>query len=550
MATYYGYKEREDPKKSMIDWSGITKEITDGLYAESKRREEEKFTLDQNYVKQLNDLNEYSQGLDPTVNQAMLGYVQNYRDYLLENHKMMKSGVITVNDSKIAKQGALDSFNNLNNVIKGVNAKLDELQKAGGELNDDQMASLAELVQFKNQQLLIDPRSGTASLAKRNEDGTIDKNTIVPVGAAYQMFTPYEQRNINEDIQKPIKGIGEWTTAASYLTSVSDLRNNPEYKTWVDGVVKEMTADKRTLASYGASLGLTIDGGDIIKKNNAGSISYELTPKARGKVEEAIKSAIEVRIDREVKKVAPIDRETSGQQTQAKKDTKLYETSMKIANGEVSSFREFAGNDVTTTGPKGTKVTKKLDTPLISNGRMYIRTTDGQIIESISLNDKKLAGRNIAKYIRGAKGTPDDIALQWEAGEKLSSYQGPGEGVELATESNQIGDILDTISLSQSSDKAVQVLKQDPALKALGITFETEGWYQYGQKTVVFKDANGRILEQFSLNSPSGIEQMRQWYIKNNIPLTPKLIFREAETKVKTDNQGDNIDSATGGVER
>ena len=311
MATYYGYKERQDPTKSMIDWSGITKEITDGLYAESKRREEEKFTLDQNYIKQLNDLDEYSQGLDPTVNQAMLGYVQNYRDYLMQNHKMMKQGIITVNDSKIAKQGSLDSFNNLNNVIKGVNGKLAELQKEGGELNDDQMKSLAELVQFKNQQLLIDPKTGTASLAKRNEDGTIDKNTIVPVGAAYQMFTPYEQRSINDDIQKPIKGIGEWTTAASYLTSVSDLRDNPEYNTWVDSVVKEMTADKRTLASYGASLGLTISDGDIIKKNEAGSISYELTPEAKGKVEEAIKSAIEVRIGREVKKTAPSTAELS-----------------------------------------------------------------------------------------------------------------------------------------------------------------------------------------------------------------------------------------------
>jgi hypothetical protein len=49
MATYYGYKEREDPTKSMIDWAGITKDITDGIYAENKRREEEKFTLDENY---------------------------------------------------------------------------------------------------------------------------------------------------------------------------------------------------------------------------------------------------------------------------------------------------------------------------------------------------------------------------------------------------------------------------------------------------------------------------------------------------------------------
>ncbi len=304
MATYYGYQEREDPSKSMIDWAGITKEITDGLYAENKRREEEKFTLDQNYIKQLNELNNYSQGLNPSVNQAMLGYVQNYRDYLLQNHKLMKQGIISVNDSKLAKQGAQDSFNNLNNVVKGVNGKLEELQKAGGQLNDDQMKDLAALMEFKDQQLLIDPKSGMASLARRNEDGTVDKNSIVPVGAAYQMFTPYEQKSVNDMVQGQIKGLGQWTTAASAYESISDLRDNPEYKDWEDNTINVMMSDPRTTASLGASLDL-LDTGELVKKNNAGVVTYELTPEGETKVKEALRQAIEVRISREVKKTEP-----------------------------------------------------------------------------------------------------------------------------------------------------------------------------------------------------------------------------------------------------
>ena len=283
----------------MIDWAGITKEITDGLYAESKRREEEKFTLEENYIKQLNELNNYSQGLNPSVNQAMLGYVQNYRDYLLQNHKMMKQGIISVNDSKLAKQGALDSFNNLNNVVKGVNAKLEELQKAGGKLNDDQMKDLAQLMEFKDQQLLIDPKTGMASLAKRNEDGTIDKNSIVPVGAAYQMFTPYEQKSVNDMVQGEIKGLAQWTEAASAYKSISDLRNNKDYKNWMDGTLEVMMSDSRTLASLGASLNL-LESGELVKKNNAGVITYELTTTGKDKVREALRQAIEVRIGRDV----------------------------------------------------------------------------------------------------------------------------------------------------------------------------------------------------------------------------------------------------------
>lgn len=305
MATYYGYKERTDPNKSLIDWSGITKELTDGLYAESKRREEEKFTLEENYVKQLNELDKYNQGLDPTVNQAMMSWAQNYRAFLMQNHKLMKQGIIGVDDSKIAKQGALDSFNNINGLVKNVNNQLAALDKEGGARNDFLTERLAELMKFKDQQLIIDPKSGTASLAKRNEDGSIDKETITPVGAAYQMFNPLQKRDINKDVQEPIKGLGQWTTAASAYESVSDMRNNGDFKNWENNTINTMLADKRTLSAYGESLGMEPGDGDMVAVNKNGSYSFDLTASGEEKVREALRQAIEVRISREVKKTEP-----------------------------------------------------------------------------------------------------------------------------------------------------------------------------------------------------------------------------------------------------
>ncbi len=44
MATYYKYKER-DLDKSMIDWSGLTKTISDNLLKEKADREKESLSL-------------------------------------------------------------------------------------------------------------------------------------------------------------------------------------------------------------------------------------------------------------------------------------------------------------------------------------------------------------------------------------------------------------------------------------------------------------------------------------------------------------------------
>ena len=52
MATYYSYKDR-DIDKSTIDWSGLTKTISDNLMNEKKRRENLKLEIEEKHQEQM-----------------------------------------------------------------------------------------------------------------------------------------------------------------------------------------------------------------------------------------------------------------------------------------------------------------------------------------------------------------------------------------------------------------------------------------------------------------------------------------------------------------
>lgn len=542
MATYYGYQEREDPTKSMIDWAGITKTITDSLYAESKRREEEKFTLDESYIKQLNELNEYSQGLNPSVNQAMLGYVQNYRNYLLENHKMMKAGVISVNDSKLAKQGAKDSFNNLNNVVKGVNAKLEELQKAGGALNDDQMKDLAQLMEFKDQQLLIDPKSGMASLARRNEDGTVDKNSIVPVGAAYQMFTPYEQKSVNDMVQGEIKGLAQWTEASSPYKSISDLRNNPEYGKWMDGTLEAMMADQRTTASLGASLNL-LESGELVKKNNAGVITYELTTTGKDKVREALRQAIEVRVDREVQmKESLKDKPTPLSDQKAQE---VYNEAIRLARFDKDAMEKLQGQVVNsgTAAKPDKRVVGKVDR---NGNNLVIYDTEGNLIRQYNItstNEDRIA-EALALLVRPDAQSADTQQL-FVRGRELG-YSG-GETTEAV--SGDYINILETMPTNE--DQVIQFLDNQPAFKNSNFVIEKPvSW----DDKVTIRTKQGDYIGTYVTTNPSQrsmfINKLKELNLNFPDIRRPQGFVTYEERLNRGNNtteQNSNVDSATGG---
>jgi hypothetical protein len=475
----------------------------------------------------------------------MLGYVQNYRNYLLENHKMMKAGVISVNDSKLAKQGAKDSFNNLNNVVKGVNGKLEELQKAGGKLNDDQMNDLAQLMEFKDQQLLIDPKSGMASLARRNEDGTVDKNSIVPVGAAYQMFTPYEQKSVNDMVQGEIKGIGQWTESPDAYTSISDLRNNPEYEKWMDGTLTVMMADQRTTASLGASLNL-LESGELVKKNSGGVITYELTDTGRDKVKEALRQAIEVRVDREVKMKESIHQRQQGT-AKARTAEEVYNESYDLSEFNPSTMNKLNGRKISRT-VDGKTTTVVLGPALKDGNDLVIVDQNNRPIERITIdpNNPDSARRLIAGYVNSG-----DIAATeglWKQGRSTGYSGDPFEPAESS-------EFIDKYEIMPSDPKgAVGFLRREPAIANSDvIEVNTSGLFNNGVE--IIDKINKKVIGRYFIgNNPEQkkqfIEKLKEYGIDiGRIPTPPELQNR---TKSEGDEstETNKTTSVTGGNAR
>ena len=415
MATFYGYKEREDPKKSMIDWASITKDITEGLYAEGRRREELKTTLQQDYVKQLNSLSEYTNGLNPTLNTEMLKAVQNYKAFLMQNHKLMKQGVISVDDSKIAKQGASDSFKNLNSFFTSVNGEIEKLVAAGGSRNEFMAQFAANTVDFKNQQLLIDEKTGVGSFAKLNADGTINKDTIVPFAATGQMFQPVKQIDINAELNNVTKDLAKRVEAESAYYSLSDIRQDKDnYDKWKDTTLNAMlTGDKlyAVAEALGYDVGDFAEGKTMKGYSEEGFVKFKLTDDQTKEIRKELSSMIEVRVDYEEKKTAPV--KPSATETTEANQVGLIDKY--VMNGDVKSLQAVLADSgfSSSTAPK-------------ADGRIFL--TKGS--ETYTLDTKDKSAREVAEQLSGFLGIASAYNRSGKASGAFSPLATSPEGIK------------------------------------------------------------------------------------------------------------------------
>jgi hypothetical protein len=317
MATYYKFKEREDPTKSMIDWAGITKTLSDGITAESKRRTDLKAELDNDYISQLNSLDEVTQGSNQSFNQAMLGFSHNYKDYLMNNHNMMKRGIISVNDSKMAKQGAKDSFTNLNNVAKNFDAQLQAIIDKGGNANDWLSEQAVNFIDVKNQQLLIDPTTGTASFGRFMEDGkTIDKATITPIGSMGQKFKPFERFDNDKEIADAVKGFSSiYKIAQGAYKSVSDIMQKPGASEAIDKRIDAMIAGGKDISAAVDFLDMKLTSDESLRddpdyifvENGSDGTMFkpELSPEQSKKLKAALREQVVMGLGVEITQTEP-----------------------------------------------------------------------------------------------------------------------------------------------------------------------------------------------------------------------------------------------------
>lgn len=354
MATYYKYKER-DLDKSMIDWSGLTKTISDNLLKEKADREKRKFELDQKAEEELNKLRNYEQGLDPTANEFAMKQAQQARAFLMENHKLMKAGLRPVNDSKLIQQRVGDTWSTLSNSLKTYNENFKRLSELDGKGNEAVLKAMSDQLDLKGKQIYYDPNTGAGYYVSVDKNGEIDMNTALPIKALTNIqHQEFETIDVNAEAAKVAKNAAQWKTFLTSTTDIKTARLNDNYKDWINNTTKSALNSDEKIASvlmdylgieydvdgkpskrsvsyqrvsgYGPTGELImedvkVDIGDVEMKFNpkSGKLEPQLTDEQKKYAEDAYKNAIEINVAREASKDYVAPRESDRKAGAAKK---------------------------------------------------------------------------------------------------------------------------------------------------------------------------------------------------------------------------------------
>ena len=303
-----------DLDKSIIDWSGLTKTISDNLMAETQNRENKKLELEKAYQDQLAKINEYEQGLDPDLNQVVMQQSQQTRDFLHENHKLMKQGVRSVNDANLIKQNVANSWSSFNNSVKSYNENLERLSKLPGKGNQALMEEIGQELMLKNKKIHWD-ESGNGYWADIDPKGNIDMKTLRPLKAISNLRNQsFSFVDVNKNTDDVVNKVKDWEVFINDTTNVSDARNNPAYNNWINNTIDSALSSDEKIASVlmdYLNFGYNLNGSpsnnqvSLVYNKDTGKMDFKLTADQIKLAKDAYRDAIEVKIGKKVSKKTP-----------------------------------------------------------------------------------------------------------------------------------------------------------------------------------------------------------------------------------------------------
>jgi hypothetical protein len=441
MATFFKYKERDDISKSMIDWSGLTKKISDDLVGEKSRRDELKFKIEQDQQEKLKAVENVYQGIDPTMNQKMIELANNYKDYLVQQHDLMKRGLISVNDTKITKQGAIDTFNAINDVAKGYGEKMQTLIDKGGNANEFIAEKLAGVLNIANSTLIIDPKSGRGTFVTTDESGN---EIAIPATAFSNVLNQtYERFDDKKVVADAVKNLGDYIKADSAYLSISDVRQNkPYYDEWKSTQINSILSNDNNVISAAADyLGMfpTIDK-ELVKNEPDKYFLAEAkgekivfnTEGLRDKIAKKLDADIEVAVSREEKRTAPPQMSTAEIAARGadKTEKETFESITAALQGDRAALQELSN-----------QYGFKSITP-IGDGRFSIITQAGETMTIDPSEGMQSAGASFASALglsgrnyRNQVKTTEAISPKFSSNTQAVRYTTPAP-IKISTRKN------------------------------------------------------------------------------------------------------------------
>ena len=437
---YYGFQKEKNIDKSIIDWSSITKKISDDLISTGEDRQKQRNELEDTQVENINTIKNYVTGEDTDMNSFVLEQSQSTRGFLSAIHKQMTSGKISVDKAKRIKQRVMNSWGSVSEASKTFQENAKRLGNSKGKANEALLNIMGLNADLNNKQIYHDPETGEGYYVDVDKKtGEVDLSTAKPISAINNVQRKTKQYvDVLAETAAIAKRAPKIKLAISGTTDINYAIQSKSYQDYLvnatnanlsddermvsvglDFLDMEYTVDGEgssdTTISYDKVTGYNSDGTPIYKKEQVsiGKIDFNsstgeanLTPKQRQVIKDGYMNTI----------IAQLPRETSEQYVDPR-STKPTPTENAIANSVNLINRYVYDGDV---DALQSALTSLENSPYVSvtkpdeNGVIQLNKSDGTYDE-LKTKDRGAfaAGEQLAGFLgiageyKGRKGVED-----------------------------------------------------------------------------------------------------------------------------------------------
>ena len=370
----YVYREERDLSKTRVDWGAISKDLTKTITDIRDDRQSRKDELDKAQTESMNQLAEFDQYNNKSLNESVLEGSEWSKNALSEQYDLMRRGLITPSEYKRYEQRTKDSFGALKGNLDNFAKHYEEaaLRVQNGESNIGEAAvnnSLSGLANLGQYELSGNPATGELCYIKTGNDPA--------TGKPYDSKNPANQISlgvINARINQKMNyvatseaALGEVDKLGEVIEStllnnqavrsVEDWRQLEDSKEMMDRMVGVITNSDAQKLNILQEAGYTSDDftqnpdvaaddpSKILMTPNpdkSGGFIFEFNEEQEAQIEKNARLALEAQIDKKIKTVKGF-----AEQKQSSIEA-AQEINLDEGRGYFNSLRDFITAEGTT----------------------------------------------------------------------------------------------------------------------------------------------------------------------------------------------------------
>jgi hypothetical protein len=256
MSTYYNYVRRGT--ESQVDWGKIGKGLSDEISRISQDREAQRTELDKLNTDLIRSASEVTAPEQEYVRNLVLNGTNEMKNLALTNNNLLKRGVITPAQYRMAMENMSAGVTNLDKAAKEFDASYKKSMErlAKGEMPWEEQQQKEELFKYgnlKDKTLYVAP-DGSMYITSIDENGNpvADPRKMMNTGVLAQgLGQEMVKYDVNGQLDKGVESIGSVVEVLrkNGVLATDSAMNNPEYKKSRDLYIDSMISNPRNVIS-------------------------------------------------------------------------------------------------------------------------------------------------------------------------------------------------------------------------------------------------------------------------------------------------------------